>query len=182
MKRGGRKKKPKKISLPHVDMAVITVDNPYYDRSHPESGTNPKRSRAQFNMRESYAGLLYGRHAIDTGQWEAAGIIRRAYEAMGGAGARAIDYERERVDGGQIAQTVVDRHLEAAGKLAEALKALGPEGYDLTLRLAGEGQSPKDLSPVESRQRYLRERFKECLDTLAVLWGKKLRENDALYG
>lgn len=182
MKRGGRKKKPKKITLPHVEMAVINVDNPLYSADHPETGDNPRRIRAQFNMRESYAGLLYGRHAIDAAQWEAAGIIRRAYEAMGGAGARAIDYERPYVDGGQITQPIVDRHLEASAKLHEALKALGPEGYNLTLRLAGEGQTPKDLSPVESRQRYFRERFKECLNTLAVLWGKKLREKDVLHG
>ena len=182
MRRGGRKKNKKPITLPHVDMVVIDVENPLYSADHRESGSNPRRIRAQFNMRESYAGLLFGRHAIDRGQWEAAGIVRRAYEAMGGVGARAIDYERERVDGGQIAQTIVDRHLEAAAKLEEAERALGPEGYRLTLLFAGQGQSPKDLSPDDMRQRYYRERFKECLNTLAVLWGKKLREKDVLCG
>ena len=174
-----RKKKQQKPETeqtrPAVDFIMVDVDNPMYSPDHQESSSNPRRTQAPFNMNESYAGFLYSRKAIPESDWKAALRITRAYESMGGAGAKAIDYEYEHVDGGQIARTITDKHLFASETLKEAHNALGPEGYDLTLKFAAMGLRPREVAQKEARQVYYRERFKECLDTLAVLWGLKTR-------
>lgn len=172
-----RRKKPQKPSQVHPDVnfVMMDVDNPMFSGDHRESQSNPRQVKAAFNTGESYAGLLYGRRSIDREEWEAAGMIRSAYEAMGGAGASAIDYRVEKVDGGQIPSTITDRHLRAASLLKDAHLALGPAGYDLTIKLAGQGMSPRDIAAKERMQKYYCERFKECLNTLAVFWGKKAR-------
>lgn len=152
----------------------MEVDNPLYSRDHDESRTNPRRTMAQFDMRESYPGFLAARGWIDDGQKRAADRVRACYERLGGAGAKAIDYAKEHVDGGQIAQTVTDAHLDAASVLRHARSILGPEGYGLVIRYCGEGYWPKDFthnSPLDKTSYS----FRECLTALAEHWGWKTR-------
>ena len=173
-RRAGRKRK-QQITLPKMEIAVIEVDDPYFDPKTPESRSNPRKMKATINARESYAMWLYARRHIDKAELKAASRIRRSWERLGGAGAKAIDYTSERVDGGQIAQTITDDHLEAARDLRAAAAVLGPAGYDLTIKLACMGLWISDLSPKEVHQKYLGMRFRECLDSLAAYWGFKTR-------
>lgn len=173
-RRAGRKRK-QQITLPKVEIAVIEVDDPYFDPKTPESRSNPRKMKATINARESYAMWLYARRHIDHAELLAAKRIRGAWERLGGAGARAIDYSRERVDGGAAPQTISDDHLLAARILKDALSTLGPAGYDLTIKLACMGLWISDLSSREAQQKYLGMRFRECLDSLAAHWGYKIR-------
>lgn len=173
MKKPGRKPSPKPVTM--AEITIIKVEDPHYQREHHGAKGNTKDIDVQFNMRESYVGWLFARKLIDAGEKQAGDEIRQAYERMGGRGAGAIDYTKEHVDGGQIAQTITDGHLLAAARLREANAWLGPEGFDLTMKLAGECLWPKDLSPDRARQEYLGLRFRECLDTLAVNRGHKMR-------
>lgn len=178
MKRPGRKPKPAPVTLAEyarASVTVIEVDNPLYNRAHGPDKTNQQHIPVAFNMRESYVGWLFARGLIDGGEKRAADKVRQAYERMGGAGASAIDYGREHVDGGHIAQTITDSHLLAAGVLRDALSWLGQEGYSLTMKLAAEGRWLAELSNDERRREFLGNRFRECLDTLAVNWGFKMR-------
>lgn len=172
MKRTGRKPSHKPVTM--AEITIIKVEDPNYQREHHGAKGNTKDIDVQFNMRESYVGFLFARGLIDAGEKQAGDKIRQAYERMGGKGASAIDYTKEHVDGGQIAQTITDGHLLASATLREALGWLGPEGYDLTLKLAGECLWPKDVAS-NARQEYAGLRFRECLDTLAVNWGHKMR-------
>lgn len=173
MKRPGRKRKQKPITLAgHV--SIVEVENPHYQRSHPESATNPRTIRSQFDMRESYAGFLHARGLINEAQKKAADRIRNAYERMGGVGAQAIDYSREVVDGGQIAQTVTDAHLDAARYLRQAFNHLGPEGYHLVVSFCGEGRWPKEFSRSNQMPKP-GVQFRSLLTALAELWNWKTR-------
>lgn len=173
-RRAGRKRKSR-VTLPHVEIAVIEVDDPYFDAKTPESRANPRKMKATINARESYAMWLYAREHIDHAELLAAKRIRGAWERLGGAGARAIDYTREKVDGGAMPQTISDDHLRAARILKDAQAVLGPAGYDLTIKLACMGLWISDLSSKEVHQKYLGMRFRECLDTLSAHWGYKQR-------
>lgn len=172
-RRTGRKKKAKAVSLPNI--RLIEVDNPNYQREHAESRSNPRRIECAFNPNESYIGWLHVKNKITDAEYKAAGRVRQAFEAMGGAGASAIDYSRDAVDGGRIAEPITPRQMQAGITLRDVHASLGPQGHDLVLRIAGEGCWPRDLSPDPEGQRYLRNRLKECLEHLAVHWGYQQR-------
>lgn len=172
-RRAGRKIKQKKVSLSWI--VTVDVDNPHFSRSHAESPSNPKATPAQFDMRENYAGYLWARKHIDDAEKRAADRVRAAYERMGGAGARAIDYSREQVDGGQIAQTITDAHLLAAADLRHIHTVLGPEGYHLVVSFSGEGKWPKEFSRENDMPRP-GQLFRQCLAALAESWGWKTRQ------
>jgi hypothetical protein len=170
MARRGKKAKPKPVSMPVIP--TIEVDNPLFQRSHMESRTNPARIRAAYNPRESYVGFLFGKKLITEAEKRAGDKVRQAFEAMGGSGARAIDYGREHVDGGRIAESLTEYQLEAGKTLRDVHRILGALGHDLVLRLAGEGKWPRDIAPMDThKQKYLSMRFRECLETLAIHWG-----------
>ncbi len=157
---------------------TVMVDNPYFNPAAPADRTNPPKIRARVNRRESYPVYLFHRRTIDEAEFIAAKRACAAYEAIGGAGARAIDYSRQPVDGGQIAQTVTEAQLYASQTLHQMLAVLGSEGYHLTINLAGAGLWPRDLAGADAQRKranYIAERFKECLDVLAVHWGLKRR-------
>lgn len=171
-RRPGRKIKPKKVSLSWV--TIVDIENPHFSRSYAASASNPAKTQAQFDMRESYAGYLWARGHIDDAEKKAADRIRHAYERMGGAGAKAIDYGKEQVDGGKIAQTITDDHLMAASWLRAAHDVLGPEGYNLVVSFCGEGKWPGDFSRSNDFSGPGKT-FRKCLAALAEVWGWKSR-------
>jgi hypothetical protein len=150
---------------------MLEVENPLYSRAHDGDKTNPRTITACYNPRESYAGMLYARKTITQAENEAATRIRRAWEGIGGAGAKAMDYSKLVVDGGLTPEPLSERQQEYGRLLKDAALRLGPEGYDLTIKLAGQGLMPKDLVPTKRRQDFLGQLFQQCLEVLAVHWG-----------
>jgi hypothetical protein len=167
-RRPGRKRQ-KPVTLGNVIM--LEVENPLYSRAHDGDRTNPRTITACYNPRESYAGMLYARKTITQAENEAATRIRRAWEGIGGAGAKAMDYSKLVVDGGLTPEPLSERQQEYGRLLKDAALRLGPQGYDLTIKLAGQGLMPKDMVATRRQQDYLGQRFQECLETLAVHWG-----------
>lgn len=175
-RRPGRKRQ-KPVTLGNVIM--LEVDNPLYSRAHDGDKTNPRTITACYNSRESYAGFLYARKAITQAEHMAATRIRQAYEGIGGAGAKAMDYTKEPVDGGGHGEPISQRQLMFGRVLKDASLFLGPQGYDLVIKLAGQGLWPKDLSQDKGRREYWGKRFTECLETLAVHWGYQRQRSRA---
>lgn len=177
-RKSGRKKK-QAVKLPVVGMCgsvvVVEMPNPYYRKADPDGPTNPRFIASPFNPRESYVGYLWTRKLIDEAQKRAGDRIRAAYERMGGSGASAIDYAREHVDGGQIAQAITDNHLIAASILRDSIRVLGPEGHNLVILIAGEGRWPGELFQDDNKRLRKIDAFKGCLDALSVHWGYKSR-------
>ena len=176
-RRAGRKRKPKPVTLQTV--TVIEIDNPLYNRAHDGDRTNPKRITAAYNPRESYVGYLHAKSVISDAEKMAGDRIRKAFEAMGGSGARAMDYSRVFVDGGNIPEPIGNAQLEAGRVLKFAAIALGPHGYELTLALAGMCKWPEEMAQTRRKREYIGQRFRECLETLAVHWGYQRQRSAA---
>lgn len=156
---------------PPPGCVTMSIENPYYSRSHGVSASNPKMITANFKRGESYPGYLWANDKITLAEWKAAGIVRFHFERLGGKGAGAIDPSKPFVDGGKAKQDISDGHLLSGHVMRDMEEALGKRGHNLTLRLAGAGEWPKDIIPDNrTQQDYLSLRFRECLETLAVHW------------
>ncbi len=158
---------------PKSDLSHIDIENPDFDRSRGVSNSNPEIVSAVINRRESAIVTLFSRKLITDDQYKAAQRFLSHYEALGGAGARAMDYSREVVDcrsGGGNAFS--DRHLTAMHEMQKCSKLLGVLGFELVCRIVGQGRSIQDLAGKERRKRdYITDHLRECLDVLSVNWG-----------
>lgn len=128
---------------PHLELAPAQVDNPMWSRAHDGDKTNPRKISAVINIRESPAAYLFARGSIDEAQLKAADQFRRLFEAMGGSGARAIDWRKEAVDGGKFPDPIGTHAIDAGKKLAKAYEAVthvhGIFAWSLLGRVCGEG-------------------------------------------
>lgn len=175
MARRGRKKKAAPITLAPSHIVETETDNPMFSRDHQESMSNPRRIKASFNMRESYVGWLWQKRLITDAEKKAADRVRHAFEALGGSGAKAIDYSKEPVDGGGAVSDITDRQITAGRTLREVHRMLGPQGHDLVMRMCGEGRWPQDMALDRRKRDYLSMRLRECLEHLAIMWGYQTR-------
>ncbi len=162
-----KKKKPSA----RLRIKVMEVDNPNYQPEHAGVRGNPKRVRAAFNMKESPVMWMLARGYVTEPQAMAATRFRKLYEQMGGAGARAIDFTQEPVDGGGVSDPINDRLIDAAKELGEVQKRLGPAGYNLVEQVCGQCIFIKQLASSKWYQLKMSRELKNCLDILAVDWG-----------
>lgn len=146
------------------------IDNPLYNRSHDGERWNPKKVYAVKNMKESALVVLEQRKLIDEAQVKAGERFRRIWEALGGAGAGSFDYSREPVDGGGPRSALSDRQIQAGIDLADCRRVLGI-GYDIMVKVAGEGRAISDLAQSKNLQRAYIEMLKQGLTALAVHFG-----------
>jgi hypothetical protein len=160
-----------------VVLRGITVDNPYFSRAHPISATNPERSNAVINIRESAITTLYARGKINDAQKEVADRFRSLWETLGGKGASSIDPAREHVDGGKMPEPISERQIMAAAQLANARVELGARGFWLVSRICGEGCSLAEALGTKRKRDALTaaDNLRACLDDLAELWHLKTR-------
>lgn len=152
-----------------------------------------KKAKAAMNVREH--ALAYLRHlgTISEEQYLAGNEFRRNYEAAILGGFKAVDYARIRVDGGMVADPLTERIQRASKWLGEASKepGVGPVGYSLLCRIAGEGETIRNVAVTwpggsrMSQQRtegYIRMRFLECLDAMVAFTGVVARGSERRRG
>lgn len=167
--------KARKKRAPETHLVSVKHENPNWSRDHDGAIANPKYIQTLVNPRESAITALAARNAIDEAQNKAAERFRAAYEMLGGAGAKAIDYSREPVDGGRYSDPISLRHLQAQRDLSSAQKALkeahGEYSYRLVLYVAGEGHSIHDLTETRRQRDTMTDNLRAYLDVLAILWG-----------
>lgn len=179
MARRGRKAKLRAINLAGVGHSqakpeMSEIDNPLYNRAHDGETWNPKKTMAVKNMKESALVVLEQRKLIDEAQAKAGERFRRIWEALGGAGAGSFDYSREPVDGGGPRSALSDRQIQAGIDLADCRRVLGI-GYDVMVKVAGEGRAVADLAQSKNLQRAYVEMLKQGLTALAVHFGYENR-------
>ena len=126
------------------------------------------------------AGML-AKGQIDDAMFAAGRLWQTYHEYSQIGGVRAIDPAKEAVDGGKLPEVITLRQMEASDKLAEAKKALGFQGITLVRCILGERmtvqQTAMRLGLCSEREfNYISRRFRECLETLAVLWGYASRK------
>lgn len=121
------------------------------------------------------AGML-SRGQIDQAMFTAGREWQRHHEAMEIGNISAIDPAKEAVDGGKIPEPITDRQIRAIRALGAAERELGPYGAVLIRSVLGARLSIAEFASQQGfwsarEQNYLSRRFRECLDTLAKLWG-----------
>lgn len=127
------------------------------------------------NIREDVLAWLLAHKAIDDAQFNAGRHLQRAYQEAG-ISVRGFDFSKEAVDGGAMAETLTEQSQQAIQEIIRLERILGLEGAALARDLLWEGHSLKECA--EDRQmfsdrlsRYIRVRFREILETLAVELG-----------
>ncbi len=170
-------KKIKRLSAGRLKLKVQTteVDNPYFQPGYAESPSNPKKVKAYVNVQESAIETLYARGNLDRPQKQAADHFRSLWETMGGAGAGAIDYTQEPVDGGGVTDPISLRQLAAGKELKRCRLLLGARGFSLVANIAGDGRSlPEVAGPAKRDRLSAADALRGFLDDLADMWGYRL--------
>lgn len=166
-----RRRKRNPLTFGKLELQTEFVDNPYWRPDLEGEPSIPRKIRAAVNVRESAVGTLAARKLIDEGQAEAATRFRKHWEATGGAGAQAMDYSRDKVDGGQIADPIDISQMQAARKLAEAERVLGERNYELVRRVCGEGAAMTEIFTEKRDRLTATDNLRASLDDLARIWG-----------
>ncbi|WP_342028447.1 hypothetical protein [Rhizobium ecuadorense] len=123
------------------------------------------------NVRESAITTMAARGVLDAAQVAAADRFRRLWEMMGGKGAGAVDYGRERVDGGKAPDPITQRQANAGKELARCRALLGARMYGLVSAVAGEGYALHEVVGDGKRERLTAaDMLRMGLDDLAELW------------
>lgn len=159
------------VTFGKVELQTEFVDNPYWRPELDGERTIPRKISAAVNVRESAIGTLAARKLIDQGQAEAATRFRKHWEATGGAGAQAIDYSRDKVDGGRIVDPIDIGQMQAARRLAEAERVLGERNYELVRRVCGEGAAMTEIFTAKRDRLTATDNLRASLDDLARIWG-----------
>lgn len=152
----------------HSDVAPITVDDPL------EKGGQIVVMRS---LRDDPLGALHAAGQVDNVQYLSGRHWQKAYELAEIGGAKGFDYTRERVDGGKIPEpTISDQQAMAFRDLSRARKALGDYGaaivHDvLACHMTIKQCAHRRMMTREIELNFIGRRFRECLDTMAVVFG-----------
>lgn len=170
-----RKKKP--VTLSRMELKSAYVDNPDWRPDRDGEKAFPRKVPVVVNVRESAISMLaartdnQGKPLIDPAQVEAATKFRRYWEAMGGSGAAAIDYSRDKVDGGIVADPIDIAQMNAARHLADAERTLGERNYELVRKVCGEGAAIPELFKEKRAKLTATDNLRASLDDLVRIWG-----------
>ena len=169
------KAKKQKIGHAKVEIIITDVENPWHDAGKAESLGNPKFIKAAINMRESPAAHWYHKNQIDLAEYRAATRFRSIWEKAGGTGAQAMDYTREKVDGGGFREPISLVRMQAGRDLNEARDCIGVDGFVLVQKLCGECLPMNQVFSSSWEQRKKADTCRQMLTRLAELWGYKNR-------
>lgn len=144
---------------------------------------SPPTDKVVASLRDDALRDLYVRHAIEDYQYRAGRRYQHDWDMSLIGGTKAIDFTREAVDGGKLAETLTDATRNALGNLEKATRLLGAEGDAIVRAILGEGLTIGQYAArraMESRsgKEYVGRRFRECLETLAYLYGLTTRRPD----
>lgn len=174
MKRRKPVPKPKPVGRPHLEIIERDIENPMWSRSYDGVKSNPRYIRGQVNTLESPISYLASKGALNPAQVAAADRFRRMFEKVGGAGARAIDYSRPNVDGGNIADPINPNQLDAGLQLAAAHDALaatyGRYAWLLVSYICGEGRHIRELTTTRRQHDTMLDNLRAYLDCLSEHW------------
>jgi hypothetical protein len=118
---------------------------------------------------------LHDRGQIDEAQYHGGRAFQHDFESAE-RGPQAIDPSKEYVDGGKLPEPITEQQRKAVRRLNRAERELGANGsaiaHDVlirghTLSQLGERRGLKG----EHWERFFGKRFRECLDTLAIVYG-----------
>jgi hypothetical protein len=128
------------------------------------------------SVRDDPLAAMHARGQLDEAKFNGGRHWQRCHELVEIGGARAIDFTKEAVDGGRLPEILTDQYSKAAKDYAKAGKALGQEGEAIIRDFLGRGMpllhvaAARNLTTARELD-YIGRRLKECLETLAVVFG-----------
>jgi hypothetical protein len=158
-------------------LTVSLVDNPAWRPDLDGERAFPRKVPALVNVNEGSIARLaaktdrHGRPLISAAQVAAADRVRWLWETLSGSGVRAIDYSREPVDGGHIADPIKVNQVTAGRELAKAHQVLGRRNYRLVCKICGERMLISDLFHTQRERLTAADNLRASLDELCDLWG-----------
>lgn len=152
--------------LRNAQVAPLEVDDPY------EVGGKILVMRS---TRDDPLADLHDRNMIDEAQYQAGRAFQRDFEAAE-SGARAIDFTREYVDGGTMPDPLSEARMRAGKQLAVVYEKLGMVDsvlvHDVLVHSMTRAQvAAKRGYNSRSRVEYYGMRFRDCLDSMALIYG-----------
>jgi hypothetical protein len=163
-------------------LGLVEVVDPFEEAEWLDGrrASRPHKVKKVQNLRGDPLGLMHARRQLNSergddgeARYQAGRQWQRDYEAAEISNLRAIDFTRDVVDGGKLADPMSDRRTRAMAALARYDKALGPEGFHLVRDVLGrrlfihEVVRARGYSGRERTLNYYADRFRECLETLA---------------
>jgi hypothetical protein len=150
----------------------VEVDDPY------EIGGKIVAMRS---TRDDPLGDMHARRQIDEAQYQGGRAFQRDFERAE-RGPQAIDPSKEFVDGGVMPEPITEAQRRAARKLATVYQQLGMNGsalvHDILVHSRTRAQVAASRGLSGRRwEEFFGIRFRECLDTMAVIYGFAQREN-----
>lgn len=156
-----------------ADLLINAVVSPDVVDDPLEHGAKLKVMRS---LRDDPLAGMHSRKQIDDAQLAAGRLYQRYQEDSEIGGARAIDPTKEAVDGGRFKEPDITHMSIALAKLRDARRELGEFGASLMHDVLTRRMSISDVAKARcmGREReinFLSMRFRECLESLAKLWG-----------
>jgi len=145
-------------------LALDLVQNPYADHTELIAVVR--------NVRDDPLAGMYSRRFIDSAQFHAGRTWQAHWEDSEVGTVRAIDPTKEPVDGkGPTPAPFTDKQKNAFVELHMAGRLLGYEGNLLVQDVLGRRLQIAHAAQLRSRPtKYVGQRFRECLETMAKLW------------
>lgn len=136
------------------------------------------------NLRDDPLAAMRAADQVDEVQYHAGCRWQRAYLSCEIGAVKAIDFTKEAVDGGRLAEPTSDVQQRALKDIVRAREDLGAWGDSLVRDILGFGMTIAKAADArglisEYDRKYLGRRFRECLDTLAVTFGCATRKSAA---
>jgi hypothetical protein len=150
---------------------LIVVENPLATIAN----ENQKRESIR-SLRDDPLAGMHSRKQIDDAMFHAGREWQKHHEHAALGSVSAIDPTKEAVDGGRFPDVLTDQQRRASIELAKARVLLGYQGRVIVEGILGQNRTVQEFSMSqglcsEREFKYIGMRFRECLETLAKLWG-----------
>lgn len=171
-----------KVFIDQVPDAYGAAEFPAYDERKGELVSQGQPTVTVIrSLRDDPLAALHAAGQIDRVQFIAGQHWQFAHIRAEIGGVKAIDPGKEAVDGGRMAEPVNDVVRKAIADLARAGRALGHEGEILVRDVLGRGWTVAKAADArglgsEYGRKYMGRRFRECLDTLSIVYGYATRQ------
>lgn len=157
-------------------VAIAIVQDPY------AAGEKIKVLRS---TRDDPLAGLHAREQIKDHQLAAGRKLQEYFEGGQIGYIKAIDPTKEAVDGGRIPEPITDKQIKALRRLDEVHKWIGNDSYAMLYTVLGKRMTLKDAAAyhgyVTAREiDYFARRIKDSLESLAVLWGLAVRDDNRI--
>lgn len=151
-----------------AQVGAIVVDDPM--------GLEPGDKIAVLrSTRDDPLARLHDRKQIDEAQYNGGRAFQHDFETAE-RGPQAIDPSKEYVDGGRLPEPITEQQRKAVMRLNRAERKLGADGSALAHNVLIAGMAVSQIARSrglvgERWEKYFGMRFRECLETLAKVYG-----------